>query len=230
MTGGLVMGIMLIPFVSSLSDDDHQCRAAIDARRVLWAGRHAIRNHSPGGAFPPPCPALSAVILLAVSRAIGETMIVVHGRGCRRDDCTLNPFEAMTTITVKIVSQLTGDTEFDSPETLVAFALGTDAFRHRPSGSMSSRFTSCANTGSSTNDATANAMDSAPIGTCRLPAVDAPHATRADKRFKAYGAGAILHRSVAIPGVLDGIHPALRRIHRFAPKRHVQVEFTPDSG
>jgi phosphate transport system permease protein len=66
-------------------------------------------------------------VLLAASRAIGETMIVTMGAGAaaRLD---LNPFEAMTTVTVKIVSQLTGDTEFNSPETLVAFALGLTLF------------------------------------------------------------------------------------------------------
>ena len=66
-------------------------------------------------------------ILLAASRAIGETMIVVMGAGAAAQ-MGLNPFEAMTTITVKIVSQLTGDTDFAAPETLVAFALGLTLF------------------------------------------------------------------------------------------------------
>ena len=66
-------------------------------------------------------------VLLAASRAIGETMIVVLGAGASAK-LSLNPFEAMTTVTVKIVSQLTGDTEFASPETLVAFALGLTLF------------------------------------------------------------------------------------------------------
>ena len=74
-----------------------------------------------------PLVALVGAVLLAASRAIGETMIVLMGAGAaaRLD---LNPFEAMTTVTVKIVSQLTGDSAFDSPETLVAFALALTLF------------------------------------------------------------------------------------------------------
>ena len=126
MTAGLVMGIMLIPFVSSLSDD------------VINAVPQAMRDGSLGlGAthsetirqvvLPAALPGIVGSILLAASRAIGETMIVVLGAGAaaRLD---LNPFEAMTTVTVKIVSQLTGDTDFASPETLVAFALGLTLF------------------------------------------------------------------------------------------------------
>ncbi len=126
MTAGLVMGIMLIPFVSSLSDD------------IINAVPQSMRDGSYGlGAtqsetikrviMPAALPGIVGAILLAASRAIGETMIVVMGAGAaaRLD---LNPFEAMTTVTVKIVSQLTGDTEFASPETLVAFALGLTLF------------------------------------------------------------------------------------------------------
>ncbi|MGB5068937.1 MAG: phosphate ABC transporter permease subunit PstC, partial [Albidovulum sp.] len=72
-------------------------------------------------------PGIVGAILLAASRAIGETMIVVMGVGAAAR-MGVNPFEAMTTITVKIVSQLTGDTEFASPETLVAFALAMALF------------------------------------------------------------------------------------------------------
>ncbi|MCR8726391.1 phosphate ABC transporter permease subunit PstC [Frigidibacter sp. ROC022] len=126
MTAGLVMGIMLIPFVSSLSDD------------VINAVPQAVRDGSYGlGAtqsetirqviLPAALPGIVGAILLAASRAIGETMIVVMGAGAAAK-LSLNPFEAMTTITVKIVSQLTGDTEFASPETLVAFALGLSLF------------------------------------------------------------------------------------------------------
>jgi phosphate transport system permease protein len=77
--------------------------------------------------LPAALPGVMGAVLMAASRAIGETMIVVLGRG-RRARIDANPFEAMTTITVKIVSQLTGDTEFNSPETLVAFALGITLF------------------------------------------------------------------------------------------------------
>jgi phosphate transport system permease protein len=126
MTAGLVMGIMLIPFVSSLSDD------------IITAVPQSLRDGSLGlGAtrsdtirqvvVPAALPGIVGAVLLAASRAIGETMIVVLGAGAaaRLD---LNPFEAMTTVTVKIVSQLTGDTDFAAPETLVAFALGLTLF------------------------------------------------------------------------------------------------------
>lgn len=126
MTAGLVMGVMLIPFVSSLSDD------------IISAVPQAMRDGSLGlGAtksetirqvvIPAALPGVVGAILLAASRAIGETMIVVLGAGAAAR-LSLNPFEAMTTVTVKIVSQLTGDTDFASPETLVAFALGLTLF------------------------------------------------------------------------------------------------------
>ncbi|MEO8244881.1 MAG: phosphate ABC transporter permease subunit PstC [bacterium] len=126
MTAGLVMGIMVIPFISSLSDD------------IINAVPQSLRDGSLGlGAtpsetvrqvvLPAALPGIVGAILLAASRAIGETMIVVMGAGAAAR-LSLNPFEAMTTVTVKIVSQLTGDTEFGSPETLVAFALGLTLF------------------------------------------------------------------------------------------------------
>ncbi|MDU8926929.1 phosphate ABC transporter permease subunit PstC [Alisedimentitalea sp. MJ-SS2] len=126
LTAGLVMGIMLIPFVSSLSDD------------IINAVPQSLRDGSYGlGAtqsetvkqviLPAALPGVVGAILLAASRAIGETMIVVMGAGAAAK-MSLNPLEAMTTVTVKIVSQLTGDTEFASPETLVAFALGLTLF------------------------------------------------------------------------------------------------------
>ncbi|NRB01265.1 MAG: phosphate ABC transporter permease subunit PstC, partial [Rhodobacteraceae bacterium] len=126
MTAGLVMGIMLIPFVSSLSDD------------IINAVPQAMRDGSLGlGAtpsetvrqvvMPAALPGIVGAVLLAASRAIGETMIVVMGAGAAAR-LSMNPFEAMTTVTAKIVSQLTGDNEFTSPETLVAFALGMTLF------------------------------------------------------------------------------------------------------
>jgi phosphate transport system permease protein len=125
-TAGLVMGIMLIPFVSSLSDD------------IINAVPQSLRDGSYGlGAtpsetirqvvLPAALPGIVGAILLAASRAIGETMIVVMGAGAIAR-ISGNPFEAMTTITTRIVSQLTGDTDFASPETLVAFALGLTLF------------------------------------------------------------------------------------------------------
>ncbi|MDO6455788.1 phosphate ABC transporter permease subunit PstC [Celeribacter halophilus] len=126
MTAGIAMGIMLIPFVSSLSDD------------IINAVPQAMRDGSYGlGAtqsetikqvvLPAALPGIVGAVLLAASRAIGETMIVVMGAGAAAS-LSLNPFEAMTTVTAKIVSQLTGDSDFASPEALVAFALGMTLF------------------------------------------------------------------------------------------------------
>ena len=126
MTAGIVIGVLNIPFISSLADD------------IINAVPQSLRDGSYGlGAtksetikqviLPAALPGIVGAILLAASRAIGETMIVTMGAGAAAK-LDLNPFEAMTTITVKIVSQLTGDTEFNSPETLVAFALGMTLF------------------------------------------------------------------------------------------------------
>jgi phosphate transport system permease protein len=126
LTAGLVMGIMLIPFVSSLSDDI--INAVPQAMRDGSYGLGATRSETIRQVvLPAALPGVVGAILLAASRAIGETMIVVMGAGAAAK-LGLNPFEAMTTVTVKIVSQLTGDTEFASPETLVAFALGLTLF------------------------------------------------------------------------------------------------------
>jgi phosphate transport system permease protein len=126
MTAGLVMGIMLIPFVSSLSDDIITAvpRAMRDGSLALGATQSETIKRV---IIPAALPGIVGAILLAASRAIGETMIVVLGAGAAAR-LSLNPFEAMTTVTVKIVSQLTGDTDFNSPETLVAFALGITLF------------------------------------------------------------------------------------------------------
>jgi len=126
LAAGLVMGIMIIPFVSSLSDD------------VINAVPQALRDGSYGlGAtqsetirqviIPAALPGIAGGILLAVSRAIGETMIVVMAAGLS-PNLTANPFEAVTTVTVQIVTLLVGDQEFDSPKTLAAFALGLILF------------------------------------------------------------------------------------------------------
>jgi phosphate transport system permease protein len=132
-TAGLVMGVMLIPFVSSLSDDIISAvpQAMRDGSLALGATRsETIRQV----VIPAALPGIVGAVLLAASRAIGETMIVVLGAGAAAARLNeglvemINPFEAMTTVTVKIVSQLTGDTDFAAPETLVAFALGLTLF------------------------------------------------------------------------------------------------------
>ena len=133
MTAGLVMGIMLIPFVSSLSDDI--INAVPQTMRDGSFGLGATRSETIRQVvLPAALPGIVGAILLAASRAIGETMIVVMGAGAAAAQmdqgigAIVNPFQAMTTVTVKIVSQLTGDTDFASPETLVAFALGLTLF------------------------------------------------------------------------------------------------------
>lgn len=126
LTAGAVMGIMLIPFVSSLSDDIINAvpQSMRDGSLGLGATpSETIRNV----VIPAALPGIVGAILLAASRAIGETMIVVMGAGAIAK-FSLNPFESMTTITTRIVSQLTGDGDFSSPETLVAFALGLTLF------------------------------------------------------------------------------------------------------
>lgn len=126
MTAGLVMGIMLIPFVSSLSDDI--INAVPQAMRDGSLGLGATHSETVRQVIlPAALPGIVGAILLAASRAIGETMIVVLGAGAAAR-LSLNPFEAMTTVTAKIVSQLTGDSDFSSPEALVAFALGMTLF------------------------------------------------------------------------------------------------------
>ncbi|MEM6578583.1 MAG: phosphate ABC transporter permease subunit PstC [Pseudomonadota bacterium] len=126
MTAGLVMGMMLIPFVSSLSDDI--INAVPQAMRDGSYGLGATKSETIRQVvLPAALPGIVGAILLAASRAIGETMIVVLGAGAAAR-LSLNPFDAMTTVTAKIVSQLTGDADFASPEALVAFALGMTLF------------------------------------------------------------------------------------------------------
>jgi phosphate transport system permease protein len=126
LTAGLVMGIMLIPFVSSLSDDI--ITAVPGSLRDGSLGLGATRSETVKRVIlPAALPGIVSALLLTASRAIGETMIVVLAAGVAAN-LTLNPFEAMTTVTVKIVNQLTGDLVFNSPQTLVAFALGLTLF------------------------------------------------------------------------------------------------------
>ena len=126
LAAGLVMGIMIIPFVSSLSDDVINAvpQALRDGSYAMGA-THAetVRNV----VFPAALPGIMGALLLAVSRAIGETMIVVMAAG-QSANLTANPLQPVTTVTVQIVTLLTGDQEFDSAKTLSAFALGLVLF------------------------------------------------------------------------------------------------------
>lgn len=126
LAAGLVMGIMIIPFVSSLSDD--VINAVPQAMRDGAYGLGATQSETIRRViFPAALPGIIGGVLLAVSRAIGETMIVVMAAGLAAN-LTANPLEAVTTVTVQIVTLLTGDQEFDSPKTLAAFALGLVLF------------------------------------------------------------------------------------------------------
>jgi len=122
LAAGIVMGIMIIPFVSSLSDDVMNAvpQTLRDGSYALGATQaETVRQVI----FPAALPGIVGAVLLAVSRAIGETMIVVMAAGLAAN-LTVNPLEAVTTITVQIVTLLVGDQEFDSAKTLAAFALG----------------------------------------------------------------------------------------------------------
>ena len=122
LAAGLVMGIMIIPFVSSLSDDFINAvpQALRDGAYSLGATQSETIKQV---ILPAALPGIVGGVLLAVSRAIGETMIVVMAAGLSAN-LTLNPLQTVTTVTVQIVTLLVGDQEFDSPKTLAAFALG----------------------------------------------------------------------------------------------------------
>ncbi|MFZ9053101.1 MAG: phosphate ABC transporter permease subunit PstC [Woeseiaceae bacterium] len=126
LAAGLVMGIMIIPLVSSLADD--AINAVPTAMRDGALGLGSTRSETMIRVIlPAALPGIVGGILLAVSRAIGETMIVVMAAGLAAN-LTANPFEAVTTVTVQIVTLLVGDQEFDSAKTLAAFALGLMLF------------------------------------------------------------------------------------------------------
>jgi phosphate transport system permease protein len=126
LAAGLVMGIMIIPFILSLSDDVINAvpQRLRDGALALGATRsETVRTVI----LPAALPGIMGAVLLAISRAIGETMIVVMAAGLAAN-LTLNPLDSVTTVTVQIVTLLVGDQEFDSAKTLAAFALGLVLF------------------------------------------------------------------------------------------------------
>ncbi len=126
LAAGLVMGIMIIPLMSSLSDD--ALTAVPEAMRDGSLALGATRSETIKQVLiPAALPGIVGAFLLSVSRAVGETMIVVMAAGLAAN-LTANPLEAVTTITAQIVALLTGDQEFDSAKTLSAFALGLALF------------------------------------------------------------------------------------------------------
>ncbi|MBO6518439.1 MAG: phosphate ABC transporter permease subunit PstC [Rhodospirillales bacterium] len=126
LAAGLVMGIMIIPFVSSLSDD--VINAVPQSLREGSLGLGATKSETIKRVIlPAALPGIVGSFMLAISRAIGETMIVVMAAGLGAN-LTANPLEAVTTVTVQIVTLLVGDQEFDSAKTLAAFALGLVLF------------------------------------------------------------------------------------------------------
>ncbi len=126
LAAGGVMGLMLIPFISSFADDALSAvpRSLRDGALALGATRAETMLNV---LFPAAIPGIVGGILLAVSRAIGETMIVVMAAGLIAK-MTINPLDSVTTVTVQIVTLLIGDTSFDNPKTLAAFALGMMLF------------------------------------------------------------------------------------------------------
>ncbi len=126
LAAGLVMGIMIVPFVSSLSDD--VINAVPQALRDASLGLGATKSETIRRVvLPAALPGIAASVILAFSRALGETMIVVMAAGLAAN-LTANPLNAVTTVTVHIAALLVGDQEFDSPKTLSAFALGLVLF------------------------------------------------------------------------------------------------------
>jgi phosphate transport system permease protein len=126
LAAGGVMGIMIIPFISSFSDDAISAvpRSMRDGSYAMGATKSETITKV---LLPAALPGIMGGVLLAVSRAIGETMIVVMAAGIIAS-LTANPFAPVTTVTVQIVTLLIGDTEFDNPKTLAAFALGLVLF------------------------------------------------------------------------------------------------------
>ena len=122
LAAGLVMGMMIVPLISSLSDDIINAvpQSLRDGSYAMGATKSETIKRV---VLPAALPGIVSAFMLAISRAVGETMIVVMAAGLAAN-LTVNPLDAVTTITVQIATLLVGDQEFDSPKTLSAFALG----------------------------------------------------------------------------------------------------------
>jgi len=127
LAAGVVMGIMIIPVISSLSDD--VIKAVPDNLRKASLGLGMTKAETIKDiVLPSALPGIISATLLGISKALGETMIVVMAAGMNANKFSINPLDDMSTVTVQIVTALTGDFEFDSPDTLSAFALGLVLF------------------------------------------------------------------------------------------------------
>ena len=122
LAAGLVMGMMIVPLISSLSDDIINAvpQSLRDGSYAMGATKSETIKRV---VLPAALPGIVSAFMLAISRAVGETMIVVMAAGLAAN-LSINPLDAVTTITVQIATLLVGDQEFDSPKTLSAFALG----------------------------------------------------------------------------------------------------------
>ena len=127
LAAGVVMGIMITPMISSLSDDAIKAVPQSLKRGSLALGMTKAETIK-DIIIPSAMPGIISASLLGMSKALGETMIVVMAAGMNANKFSINILEDMTTVTVQIVTALTGDFEFDSPDTLSAFALGLVLF------------------------------------------------------------------------------------------------------
>ena len=239
------MGIMIIPFVSSLSDDVINAvpQSLRDGSYALGATQsETIRQV----VLPAALPGIVGGVLLAVSRAIGETMIVVMAAGLAAN-LTANPLEAVTTVTVQIVTLLVGDQEFDSPKTLAAFALGPGAVLRHAGAQRRRAAHRHASIGSSMSDIASGAAAASPpvppaprdrvaaslkTPLCRRATVPAYGLAR-DRASPVVCLGVLLftHRPHGLPAFTQTDDPARRAAlsagHRSRPARAIRATSRP---
>ncbi len=186
LAAGLVMGMMIIPFVSSLSDDVINAvpQSLRDGSYAMGATKSETIKKV---VLPAALPGIVSAFMLAISRAVGETMIVVMAAGLAAN-LTFNPLGAVTTVTVQIKTLLVGDQEFDSAKTLSAFALGFVLFFFTLALNFIA-LRSCRDTGNNMTDITAISM--LPGRLQRQRRRWSPSAIAAERRFKIYGIAAI---------------------------------------